>query len=190
MASVLAVTLACHRTASPIPASEPNRPAQRALPPLAVDRLYILESGGTPPEDTVVVYPAGAPRVIVLRRGPPDNGVFATLRFPVGSLAAAAGRDSIRITVRPRPGVFGLDLETDAAFVRGAEVEFSYAVHFISPAGARARYGSDIGFERELSIGRMPAGGLLSFLPTARSAADNLSAPLVGPGRYLVAAPR
>lgn len=159
------------------------------VPPQPLDRVFVLESWGTPPEDTVLAVPAGEGRTAVIRRGAPDNSVYARVTFPPGSVRPAAG-DTARVRLTIHPGTFGLDVETDAAIGAGAEVAFSYAIHFVAPEGARAVYGSEIRMERYLGIGRLEGDSLVVFLDSWRPASDVLTARLAGPGRYLVAAPR
>jgi hypothetical protein len=158
-------------------------------PPLPLGRVFVLESWGAQPEDTVVTFAASVPRVVVLRRGQPDNNLFARLFFPAGAVAPVRG-DSVTLTIRPRPGLYGFDLAASGEFRDGAEVTFSYGIHFIAPAGVREAYGSDIRFERFLGVGRLEADSTLVFLESWRPGSDVLTAPLVGSGRYLVAAPR
>ena len=96
----------------------------------------------------------------------------------------------IRVTVRPRPGVYGIDLESDRQLPAGVTLTISYALHFVAPAGARDRYGSDLGFERALYLGRVSADRQVVFLPTTRPGSDLLVATIPGVGRYLVSAPK
>lgn len=133
------------------------------------------------PDDTTVVVAAGQGRTVVLRRGPPDNGIFARLVVT----PAATER---RLTIRPRPGLYGLDILTDQGVT--GRLSLSYAQHFLAPSGARARYGGDLGFERALMIVQAHPDGRVAFLRTTRPGSDLVSADLTGPGRYLVAAPR
>ena len=137
----------------------------------------------------MVTIRAGQRRVVVMRRTAPDNSLFTRLEFPAGSLVPRAG-DSVRVGIRPRPGLYGLDLEVDGSIGAGAKVTFSYAVHFVAPAGARTRYGSDIGFERQLLVGMVGGDNVVTFLPTTRPGSDMVSASVPGPGRFLVAAPK
>jgi hypothetical protein len=91
--------------------------------------------------------------------------------------------------VRPRPGVYGLDLSTSLPLAGGATVTFKYARYFSAPARARAAYGSDGAYERALAVGELlPGGTQLALLPSTRPAADNLRSALPAPGTYLVAA--
>lgn len=154
--------------------------------------MFVLESWGVPPEDTVVTFSAVEPRVILLRRGAPDNTVFAELRLPPGSLVPPPGRTTSTLTLRARPGAFGLDLEMEqgSRMLPGAQLTFSYAVHFVMPQGARERYGSAINFERALFVAQVGGDSVVTFLPSRRPASDHLTAMLTGPGRYLVASPR
>jgi hypothetical protein len=153
--------------------------------------VFVLEAAGAQPDDTVVALTAGAPRVIVLRRSAPDYGLFALLELGDSTLRSpAAGAANAGLTLRPRPGEFALDLEVRGTLQEGGSILFSYGAHFVAPAGARERYGSDLRFERELTIGRLEQNGDVVFLPTRRPGSDMLQAPLAGPGRYLVVAPR
>jgi hypothetical protein len=128
---------------------------------------------------------------VVVRRSGPDYGIFARLEFPVGVLGAAAAGNTAQLTIRPRPGLYSLDFGVLGTILGGgATITFSYGAHFVAPAGARARYGSDLAFEKELAIGRLAEDGRVIFLPTSRPGSDMLTAELSGPGRYLVAAPR
>ncbi|HET8624462.1 MAG TPA: hypothetical protein VFM14_12945 [Gemmatimonadales bacterium] len=154
-----------------------------------LDQVFLLEMAGVPPDDTTLTVARGARRVIVLRHGPPDNLVFADLTLPPDAFDTAAAADSIRLSVRPRPGVYGVDLDSGAP-IRGASVTFEYPVHFAAPAEARQRYGSDAAFEAVLAVGELLPDGGIRFLISTRPTADNLSAVLPGPGSYVVGAPR
>lgn len=136
----------------------------------------------------MVRFAAGADRVVVLRRGAPDNNLFARLVFPAGSVTPARG-DTVTIRIRPRPGVFGLDVTTDATFAPGAELSFSYGIHFVAPGGTREAYGNDYRFERYLAVSRL-SDSTVVFLGSFRIASDVLTAPINASGSYLVAAPR
>jgi hypothetical protein len=156
-------------------------------PPLPVDSVYRIETTGSPPPDTTHTVVAGLPRVILLGHGPPDNVVFAEVLFDTASFQAPAG-SPVSVTIRPRPGTYGLSLEASAP-IRRAELTFKYAVYFLAPTGARTRYGSDIGVERALGIGRLD-GEVVTFLPSTRPATDNLRATVTSAGTFVVAAPR
>lgn len=175
------------RPGDPREETAPGRPG--ALAALPLERLFVLEMGGAPAGDTVVTFAAASPRTVVLRHAPPDNTVFAELEFPA-ELTAGAGRDSVRVAIRPRPGVYGIELATEPALGPGARLTFKYPVHFSAPAAARARYGSNPALERALAIARLGADAVYTMLPSERPAADNLAAALPGPGTYLVVAPR
>jgi len=166
-------------------------PPPEVPPPSRLSTVFVLESGGVSLEDTVVAVPVGRRRMIVLRRGPPDNSLFAQIVIPSDALQAAGPpTDSVRVAVRPRPGLYALDLEVAGQMKAGPTVTFSYAVHFVAPDGARQRYGSDLAFERALHIARVEPDSTVTFLPTTRPGADLLTAPIPGPGRYMVLAPR
>ena len=154
--------------------------------PLA--EAIVLETAGPPPPDTTVSFIAGEPRTIVLRHGPPEYIVFAELAFPPPAFAEH-GRE-VRVEVRPRPGVYGLDVATSLPIRDSATVVFKYPRYFASPAQARAVYGSDLAYERALAVGRLLPDGVLALLPSTRPFPDLLQAPLPAAGSYLVAAPR
>jgi hypothetical protein len=160
-------------------------PEQRVPAPRSVAEVYVLEASGGPAPDTTVEFSAGSARVIVLRHPPPDQTVFAEIAFDSASFG---GSGMVTATVRPRPGIYGVDLETSQP-LRRATVTFKYAVHFLAPADARAAYGSDITFERQLLVGRLE-GGQVTFLPSAHPATDNLQAVIPSAGSYVVSAPR
>lgn len=167
-------------------------PVAPVLPPRPLAQVFVLEASGAAPEDTVVTVTPGAARVIVLRRSAPDFGLFATLELRPGSDTAAAGRTgpTTDVTLQPTPGLYSLTLAFQGAVADSATITFSYGTHFVAPAGARERYGSNLAFEKALAIGRVGDDGVVTFLPTTRPGSDIVRAPLSGPGRYLVAAPR
>lgn len=166
-------------------ADTPGPTTVRVVP---LQSAVVLQTSGRPPSDTSVTFTTGRPRVIILRHGPPDNVVFAELSFPAGAFRADSGLD-VRVTVRPRPGEYGLDLTTSLPLAAGATVTFKYARFFSAPAAARARWGSDAAYEQALAVGHvLPDGARLALLPSGRPAADNLRAGLAEPGTYLVAA--
>lgn len=164
----------------------PGVPAPRPPPPATMETAFILESSGVPPEDTSLTLAPAEGRVVILRRGAPDNSLFAEVAVPPAAEGSPPGQASLRIT--PRPGLYGLDLAGEVP--PGSRVTFSYGVHFVAPAGARERYGSDLSFEEALWVARVEPDGRVVFLPTARPGSDLLSATIPGPGRYVVAAPR
>lgn len=161
-------------------------PEARVPSPRAVSEVYVLEADGGPPADTTVTFTAGSARVVVVRHPAPDHAMFAEVAFDSASFAAGGGE--VQVTIRPRPGVYGIDLASGSG-LRQARVTFKYAVHFLAPADARERYGSDIAFERQLFVGALE-GDRVTFLPSSRPATDNLTATLPGPGSYIVSAPR
>jgi hypothetical protein len=71
-----------------------------------------------------------------------------------------------------------------------AAVAFKYARYFAAPGRARAVYGSDLGYERALGVGRLRPDGMLALFPSIRPFPDVLHAPLPAAGTYLVAAPQ
>jgi hypothetical protein len=169
------------------PSNDRASAAQTRTIPLS--QAIVLETSGPPPSDTVVTFTAGEPRVIIIRHGPPEYIVFAELAFPAAAFAER-GRE-VRVEVRPRPGVYGLDVTTSLAIQDSATIAFKYARYFAAPGRARVVYGSDIAYERALGVGlvRRPEG-LLAILPSTRPHPDVLLAPLPAAGTYLVASPQ
>ena len=155
---------------------------------LPVARVIVLETAGPPPPDTSVTFTTGSPRVIVLYHGG-ESITFARLSFEAGAFGDS-GR-TVQVDVRPRPGVYGLDLTTSLPLRGGAAaVTFGYSRYLSAPARARQVYGSDVAFERALTVGRMLPDDQVELLPSTRPAADNLRAALPAPGSYLVAGPQ
>ena len=179
---LLLVACGARRRAEPAPLPGESGASLGTLPAAAV---VTLEVAGVQPSDTSVTTPAGVPRTVVVRHGFPDNAVFAEVRFD--SLAFGGGSD-VTITVRPLPGLYGVTIETSRAFT-SAELTFHYAVHFLAPAEARTKHGSNIAFEQALAIGRLEAEQV-AFLTSHRPGTDLLRATITLPGTYIVGAPR
>jgi hypothetical protein len=183
----LLAALGCGRAAGPISTTPDPRIPTQVLP---LSRLYVLEMSGIPPEDTIVTFPVDQPRVIILRHGAPDNTVFVELGFPDSVFRVPDGPDSVTVVVRPRPGVYAVDIATTVVPRRGATIRFKYPVHFTPPLDALRRYGTAGRFERALAISSITDGTNYALLPSERPASDNLQSALPGPGSYVVAAPR
>lgn len=156
---------------------------------LPADRLFVLEMWGAPPSDTTVSVTAKTRRTIVMRHGPPDNTVFASLTLPPEVLPDSSG-PGYTVALLPRPGIYGLDIKPTPAFRPGAILRFEYPVHFQAPAAAIAQYSNAARFEMALAIGFLEPDGRYHLLPTTRPAADVLEATIPGPGVFIVAAPR
>jgi hypothetical protein len=172
---------------------KPAAPGAAATPAapkvLPLQRVMVLETSGPPPSDTSVTFSTGSPHAIVLRHGPPENIVFARLMFTATAFGDS-GR-TVQVDVRPRPGLYGLELTTSLPLrERGATIVFDYARYFSAPAQARHVYGNDVAFERALAVGRLLPEGQIELLPSSRPAADNLGASIPSAGSYLVAAPQ
>ena len=185
-ATWLWLVLACgspQQATAPTPANQPS-PA-RVLP---FSRVIVLETAGPPPSDTVVSFTAGTPRVIVLRHGPPENIVFAKISF--SATAFADSGQTVSVEVRPRPGVYGLELATSPPPRGGTSVEFDYARYFSAPARAPQVYRSVPAFERALAVGRLLPENQIELLPTINQGLDRVSAAIPGSGTYLVATPQ
>lgn len=184
--AILALLGACGGPPRPAAAPDPRIPTQ-VLP---ASRLYFLEMSGIPPEDSVVTFPVGERRVIILRHGAPDNTVFAELTFPDSVFRTEGAPDSVTVVLRPRPGLYAIDLAMTVIPGRGATIRFKYPVHFSAPRDAVARYGGTGRFEQALAVGMLADGTNYALLPSRRPASDNLESALPGPGTYVVAAPR
>ncbi len=182
LASAVSAVLACGGRKPSAPDSPAGPVAPRVLP---LARVLVLETSGPPPSDTSVTFTTGSPRIIVLYHGG-ESITFARLRFEAGAFGDS-GR-TVQVDVRPRPGIYGLDVTTSLPLRGGAAaVTFEYARYFSAPARARQVYGGDVAFERTLAVGRMLPENQIELLPSTRPAADNLRAALPAPGRYLVA---
>ncbi|HEU4763811.1 MAG TPA: hypothetical protein VFS28_04115 [Gemmatimonadales bacterium] len=187
VASAAALTGACR--GRPAVAPDPRAiPAPAPLQTLRADQVFILEHTGTEPGDTVAAIVPGAARTVVLRHASPDNTVFATVAVPAAGFSGAG--DTVHLTLRPRPGVYGLDVAADATFGPGIVLTFKYAVHFAAPAAAIERYRHAPALERRLSVARRNADGSFTLLASGRPASDNLAVFLSAPGSYYVVAPR
>jgi hypothetical protein len=182
---LLAATGACGGARQPATEPQTTPTAPRVLP---LARLIVLETSGPPPSDTTVTFTAGTPRTIVLYHGG-ENITFAKLVFP-SSAFADSGR-TVKVDVKPRPGIYGLDLASTLPLRENqVSIVFEYARYFSAPARARQVYGGDATYERALAVGRLLPEGQVELLPSARPASDNLQAALAVPGSYIVAAPQ
>jgi hypothetical protein len=167
-------------------APEPERTPNVTLP---LDQLYVLETWGVPPLDTIVTFRPGQPRTVLLRHAPPDNNLFVELNLPA-TLFPDSLTDSVRLELEPRPGQYGVTISSNKPFGEGARLTFKYPVHFAAPLAATQKYGNRAQFERALGIGIREEDGRFRLLQSTRPAADNLTAAIPGPGVFLVAAPR
>lgn len=155
-------------------------------PPMALDQVWLIERGGSSPDDTVVTFRSASGRTVVLRHPAPDNATFAVLR-----VAADSSNDRERtLTLTPTPGRYGLTVTIDGGLPEGTTLLFSYAAHFVAPAEAIVRYPTLTQLERGIGVGRLRPDSLIEFVAATRPAADMLMIPLTASGRYLLAAPR
>jgi hypothetical protein len=163
------------------PTATPSEP--RVVP---LSRVIVLETSGPPPPDTSVTFTTGASRTIVIYHGG-ENITFARVIFEPGAFADSGG--TVQVDVRPRPGLYGLDLATSLPLrEKQASVVFEYSRYFSAPARAREVFGGDIAFERALAVGRLLPDGQVELLPSVRPAGDNLKASLPSAGSYIVGA--
>jgi hypothetical protein len=171
----------------PVTSTTPAGPTAPRILPLA--RVIVLETSGPPPSDTSVTLTAGTPRMIVLNHGPPENIEFATVSFAANAFPDSG--QTVTVTIKPRPGVYGLELATSLPFRNGgASLVFAYARYFSAPARALQVYGGHVAFEHALAIGRLLPDNQIELLPSTHPEPDDIEAALPGPGSYLVAAPQ
>ena len=168
--------------------SKPAPSGPAPLRPIALKEALVLENAGPPPSDTAVTFRTGERRAIILRHGPPDNVAFARLDFAPEAFGPNVGSE-VRVELRPRPGVYGLDITSTVPFGSGVTLAFYYARYFTTPSRARQTYGNYVVFERALSIYQLQPNAMLVPLASTRPGLDVLSAPIPGPGHYLVSAP-
>jgi hypothetical protein len=194
MLATASAVLACGGTAAAPGDAAPKRDDTKPKVVLLPEQLYVLEATGLLPEDTTITFLSGTPRTIVLRHGPPDNTVFLQLDFPAKAFPAPrdslAPRDSVRMEIRPRPGIYAVDIRMNATPGKGATIRFKYPVHFAAPNAAIARYGTRGRYERALMIGVQLDSTEVGLLESERPGSDNLRSAFLGTGTYLVAAPR
>jgi hypothetical protein len=188
LVSALGVLLACGGRRASVPENSPEPVGPTAPRVLPLARVFVLETSGPPPRDTSVTFTTGSPRMIVLYHGG-ESITFAQLSFEAGAFGDSGS--SVQVDVRPRPGIYGLDVSTSLA-LRGdaAAVTFEYSRYFSAPARARQVYGNDVAFERVLAAGRILPDNQVELLPSTRPAADNLRAALPATGSYIVAGPQ
>jgi hypothetical protein len=171
----------------PVASPTPAGPTAPRILPLA--RVIVLETSGPPPSDTSVSFTAGTRRMIVLNHGPPEDIEFATVSFAANAFADSG--QTVTVDIKPRPGVYGLDLATSLPLrTGGASLVFDYARYFSAPARALQVYGSHVAFERALAVGRVLPDNQIELLPSTHPESDDIEAPLPAAGSYLVAAPQ
>lgn len=189
-----AMSVACGANAPADGSSAPKRDDTRPRQVLPNQQVYVLEATGIAPTDTTITFPQGQARSIILRHGPPDNTVFVELHLPDSAFASPRDSllppDSVRIELRPMPGQYRLDVSTSMTPRRGATIRFKYPVHFAAPIAAIERYQTRTRFERALMVGIRVDSATVGLYESERPSSDNLQAPFLGSGTYLVAAPR
>jgi len=126
--------------------------------------------------------------VIILRHGAPENIVFARLAFSAGAFPDSG--QQVTVEVRPRPGIYGVDIGLSKPLRGGATLTFEYARYFSAPQRARQVFRSDHAFESALAVAHILNESDIELLPTVRPELDHVSAPIATAGRYLVAAPQ
>ena len=185
----LLLVAACRAAAVP-GVSTPGAPAPGPAGPVAVrmapkGETAPVEVGGVTPNDTVIVVRRGVGRVVILRHGPPDRTDFAELTLPA-TVFAKATNDSILVTIKTRPGVYGLELSADADWGPGTALAFKYAIHFYPPADALQRYATLTEVDRRLTMARRERNGDLTIYLTSHPAPDVIRAFIPGGGTYVM----
>lgn len=180
---IVIAALACGGRATTPGKGEVKPEAARVIP---LAQAIVLETSGPVPADTSVTFRAGTLHTIVLRHRPPDNLVFAELTFPPSAFADSGG--DVEVNIKPRPGVYGIDIQASVPLRGPTYLTFKYARYFRSPSKARSVYGNDVQFEQALAIGQVLPNGQLALLPSTRPASDNLRATVNTAGSYVVAA--
>ena len=180
---IVVVALACGGRTTGSGTGEVGPNAVRIVP---ASETIALETAGPPPLDTSVTFTTGELRTIVVSHGPPENIVFAELTFPPAAFADSGS--AVQVDIRPRPGLYAVDIQISQPLRDRAFLVFKYGRYFLAPARARAVYGGDVQFERALAIGQVLPDAQLGLLPSTRPAYDNLRAAITTGGGYLVAA--
>ena len=180
---------ACRAAARPVDTT-PGAPVQVPSGPVAVrvapkGETAPVEVGGVTPNDTVIVVRRGVGRVVILRHGPPDRTDFAELTVPA-TVFAKATNDSIVVTIRIRPGVYGLELSADADWGPGTALAFKYAIHLYPPADALQHYATLTEVDRRLTMARREHNGDLTIYLTSHPAPDVIRALIPGDGTYVM----
>ena len=186
----LLLTLTGCGSGTPVLAPGPDGTVQAPTGPVLVrvaprGETDPVEVGGIAPNDTVVLVRRGEARVVILRHGPPDRAEFMELILPP-SVFARAAKDTIRVTIQPRPGVYGAVLSADADWGPGAEIAFKYAVHFYPPAEAVRKYRTLTEIDRRLTVARRERNGDLTIYLSTRPAPDVLRAFIPGEGTWVM----
>jgi hypothetical protein len=168
--------------AGAVPA-EPTGPQE--VRNLSRSAANVIEVGGIAPNDTILVVRKGEARTLILRHGPPDRAEFLQLDLPA-TVFAGAGKDSIRVTVTTRPGVYGVDLSADADWGPGVQLAFKYAVHFFPPDGAIRKYGTLTEVAKRLSVAKRDRNGDLTLYYTTQPGPDIARAFITGEGSWVM----
>ena len=185
---MLLAVAACSRNTFAAPAVD-RAAIIREGPPLPLTQVWILGQSGPSPSDTTVRFVASAGRTVVIRHAPPDNSIYAIVDFPAGSVAPTAG-DTAVVLISPTPGQFGVAITSPGSIASGVQATFSYATHFQAPSDAVSRYPSPTRFEQSMGAASLGDNGIVTFVPTARPAADMIRFPVAGEGTFVLAAPR
>ena len=177
-------------SAAPVAAPNPDGSVQVPTGPVVVrtaprGETTPVEAGGIAPNDTVVTVRRGESRVVILRHGPPDRAEFVELTLPA-TVFARAPRDTVRVTIKARPGVYGIELSADAEWGPGTQLAFKYAVHFYPPADAVRRYRTLTEIDRRLTVARREPNGALTLYLSTRPAPDVLRALIPGEGTWVM----
>lgn len=186
--ALLVAVAGCGGTAA-TPTTDPG-PGQAPAGPVAIrvaprGETAPVEVGGIAPDDTSLTLRRGEDRVVILRHGLPDRAEFLELDLPA-AVFARAPTDSVHLSIRTRPGVYGANLSADADWGPGAALSFKYAIHFFPPADALARYHTLTEVDKRLTVARRESNGDLTIYFSTKPSPDVVRALIPGPGTYVM----
>lgn len=185
--TVVALALGCAGAPSSAPppgeAAAPTGPVAARVVPRG--ETGPVEVGGIAPNDTTVTLRRGVGRVVILRHGPPDRADFLELELPA-TVFARAPSETVHVTIKSRPGVYGAELSADADWGPGTALSFKYAIHFFPPADALQRYHTLTEVEARLKVARREPNGDLTLYLSTKPAPDVVRALIPGPGTYVM----
>ena len=96
----------------------------------------------------------------------------------------------MHVRVQPVAGKYAFALVTQDKLVPGAQATFSYAIHFLAPAEASAKYPSAGALEQALAPAMLGAANKVQFVGGTRPAADVVRFPVAGAGSFALVAGR
>lgn len=159
-----------------------------------------LKAEAPAPAAASFFVPNGRGIVRQLIHGDGFNTLYLRLEFPSGSLASVNGEpvaatDSVRVTLDPRAGAYGMTLSpAGLAFRSGAfpSATFSFARYGdASAAQGSTRYASAVEYAAALELWEeISPGRWRRVRPSGTTGADAVRGSLAAGGSFVVAAPR